>query len=207
MKRLLIFAWGLASANAPALAEAPTQKLSKPEREAMALTDEQASFRTSVKGTDALDPTLWVTTEPFLTGRAADKFFRALINKETGETTYQLYFRSASGRGALRLSKMTYLIDGTLRSVPIERINVDVSCRQRSCTYFEDAIAELPRADIEALANPAADEFWRMRLFGDTTTGEDTTFLRNETAGFLIAVDRERKRLGFAMQHDRPDPR
>lgn len=197
MKKLLITAALLASVTAPAFAEPPLPKLSKLERDAMALTDEQASFRTSVKGTDALDPALWVTTEPFLTGRATDKFLRALIDKETGETTYQLYLRSASGQGALRLSKMTYLIDGALRSAPIERIDVDVSCRQRSCTYFEDAIAELPRADLEALANPAGGVFWRMRLFGDTTAGEDATLLRNETAGFLIAVDRERKRLGF----------
>lgn len=195
VRKALIIASFLA--GAPVLAQVPAQKLSKPEREAMALTAEQASFRTSVSGADALGPGVWVSTEPFLSGRADDKFLRALIDKETGDTTYQLYLRSSSGRGAFRPSKLTYLINGAPRSAPVERIDVDVSCRHRNCTYFEDAIADLPRADLEALANNGANDFWQMRLFGETVTGVDTAMLRNETAGLLIAVDRERKRLGF----------
>ncbi|PAL20184.1 hypothetical protein [Sphingopyxis sp. GW247-27LB] len=199
MRRSLISITLAAALAMPTMAQDAPAKLSKPEREAMALTAEEASLRTLVRGTDALDPGVWVSTEPFLKGNADDKFFRALIDKETGKTTYQLYLRSTSSRGPLRLSRMTYLIDGKLKTVPIERLDTDVSCRGYGCTYFEDAIAELPREDLEALSASSGDSdySWRMRLFGEAVTGIDTASLHNETAGFLIAVDRERKRLGF----------
>jgi hypothetical protein len=197
MKRSLILPALLIASTMPALAQ--EAKLSKQERTAMAMTAEEASLRTSIRGTDALDPGVWVSTEPFLKAGADDKFFRALIDKETGKTVYQLYLKSTSSRGPLRLSKMTYLIDGKLKSATIDRIGTDVSCRERGCIYFEDAIAELPRDDLEALAKSGgqADYFWPMRLFGEAVAGIDTALLRNETAGFLIAVDRERQRLGF----------
>lgn len=183
----------------PAIAKEPTNKLSKLEREAMALSPADASFRISITGTDELDPAVWVSTKPFLTGTAYDRYFRARIDKITGDTFYQLYFRSASPRNPIRLTKMTYLVNGQLKSANIDRIGVDVSCRSHQCTYFEDHVADLPREDLNVLAtgSEANDLFWRMRLFGEATTGEDATLLRNETAGFLIAVDRERARLGF----------
>lgn len=196
---LKLFILAVALASLPAAAQDQPRKLTKQEREAMALTPADASLRTTVRGTDELDPSVWVSTEPFLKGGAYDKFFRARIDKETGETFYQLYLRSASGRGAVRLSRMTYLVDGKLKIAPIDRIDTDVSCQRYGCTYYEDAVADLPREDLEALASGEGDEdtFWRMRLFGDAVSGVDATLLRNETAGFLIAVDRERERLGF----------
>lgn len=196
MLRLFILAVALVSL--PAAAKDQPRKLTKQEREAMALTPADASLATTVRGMDELDPSVWVSTEPFLKGGAFDRFFRAIIDKETGSTIYQLYFRSASSRGPIRLSKMTYLVHGRLKSASIERIDVDVSCRN-GCMYFEDAVASLPRDDLEALALDRGDgnPFWRMRLFNDAVDGADAQLLRNETAGFLIAVDRERERLGF----------
>lgn len=196
MKRL-IFAASMLLAS-PALAQELPKGMSKQEREAMALTSEQASGKTMVRGGDDLDPSLWITTEPFLSGGADDKFLRAMVDKATGRTIYQLYLKSTSRRGALRLSRMTYLVDGALRTATVERIGTDVSCRN-GCAYFEDFIVELTRADIEALAksNGTGDFYWRMRFFGDAVSGLDSMMMKNETAGFLIAVDRERSRLGF----------
>ncbi|MGR4892239.1 hypothetical protein ACIPPQ_14520 [Sphingopyxis sp. LARHCG72] len=184
---------------APASAAEPVMKLSKAEQAALAMPAADAALRVKVTGLDELDPNVWVSTEPFLKGSVDDKFFRAMIDKSTGEVVYQIYLRSTSSRGPLRLSKMTYLVDGTLRSASIERIGTDVSCQRHGCTHFEDAIASVPREDLEALAKGSdeADTFWKMRLFGDAVSGIDSASLRNETAGFLIAVDRERKRLGF----------
>lgn len=186
---------------APVGAAEPAMKLSKAEQVALAMPAAEAALRVKVTGLDELDPNVWVSTEPFLKGPVDDKFFRAMINKSTGEVVYQIYLRSTSSRGPLRLSKMTYLVDGALKSASIEHASTDVSCGQAryGCTHFEDSIADIPREDLEFLmkSNAATDNFWRMRLFGPAVTGVDTLFLRNETAGFLIAVDRERKRLGF----------
>ena len=196
---LKLFTLAVALVSLPVAAQEQPRKPTKQEREAMALTPADASLRTTVRGTDELDPSVWVSTEPFLKGGAYDKFFRARIDKENGETFYQLYLRSASNRDALRLSRMTYLIGGKLKTAAIDRIDTDVSCQRYGCTYYEDAVANLPREDLEALASGEGDEqpFWRMRLFGDTVSGTDAVILRNETAGFLMAVDRERERLGF----------
>lgn len=180
-------------------AESP-RKPTKAELVAMSVPAEDAASRVKITGLDELDPSVWVSTEPFLKGPVDDKFFRAMIDKATGEVTYQIYFRSTSSRGPLRLQKGTYLVDGQLKAVSIERIGGDVSCRQGGCTHFEDFVADIPRADLEALTAEAAasSPSWRMRLFADAIGGSDTEFLRNETRGFLIAVDRQRATLGFS---------
>lgn len=178
-------------------ADAGDRKLSKEERRAMALTPEQAATKIEITGTGDLDPLAWVSTKPFLESED-DKFLRAVIDKESGQVVYQLYLLSST-RAPLRIRKMTYAIDGELRSVPVERIFFDVSCQRYGCTYYEEAIAVLPRNDLEALAEGlgapgAGGASWRMRLFGDLAEGIDTQLLRNETRGFLIAVDREAQR-------------
>lgn len=170
--------------HGPALAQQPT----KAERDAMALSGEQASHRMSLRGVLDLDPALWVSSEPFLKGNADDKFFRARIDKETGQVTYQVYLRSTSRRPP-RLSKMTYLIDGKLKSADIDIVGSDVSCHRYGCTHFEDGVAEIPRADLDALA-AGEGPTWQTKLFGKSIEGITTQFLRNETAGFLMSVDR-----------------
>lgn len=168
-------------------------KLSKAEAAVAALTPEQVSDRVKVTGTDQLDPTLWVSTKPLLDHPGADKFLRAAIDKTSGKVSYQIYFQSASSRGPLRLSKLTYLIDGQLKASAITVIGTDVSCQRWGCIHYEDAIADLPRQDLEALSRGSTpeDDSWRMRLFGNAVEGGDTQMFRNEIAGFLIAVDRQ----------------
>ncbi|WEK00634.1 MAG: hypothetical protein P0Y59_02770 [Candidatus Sphingomonas phytovorans] len=186
MQKIAIIA--LATIAPAAQAAEPLNKPTRAEERAMALTPEEASLRMMVRGTDELDPTIWVSSEPFLKGSGDDKFFRAAIDKQSRAVVYQIYLRSTSSRGPLRLSKMTYMVAGRLKSVQVERVDLDVSCRSL-CLHFEDAIAEIPREDLELLAKDTGPA-WRARLFGDTVQGIDAGFLRNETAGFLIAVDR-----------------
>lgn len=165
--------------------------LSKQEQKAMQFTPEQVSQMVEVRGDrDQLEPTIWVSTQPFLKRNVGDdKFLRANIDKTTGQVFYQLYL-SGSAPQSLRLNRMTYLVDGKLQSAKVDRIYFDVSCQRYGCTYFEDHVVTIPRDHLEALAKADGDLFWRARLFGQTVQGIDIMFLRNETAGLLLAVDR-----------------
>lgn len=180
----------LALHAAPSLAQ---EKVSKQELVAMRSTPEQVAQMVEVRGDrDQLEPTVWVSTQPFLKRKIGDdKFLRANIDKLTGDVFYQLYL-SGSAPQSLRLDRMTYLVDGELQSAKVDRIYFDVSCQRYGCTHFEDYVVTIPRDHMEALSKGEGDLSWRARLFGQTTEGIDIMFLRNETAGLLLAVDRLR---------------
>jgi hypothetical protein len=169
---------------------AAQDKPNKEEREAMAMTPSEVVTRVEVKGqTDPLEPSIWVSTQPFLKARAGnDRFLRANISKATGQVFYQLYVSAAFSQ-SMRFNRMTYLVGGELRSADVERVFFDVSCQRYGCTHFEDYVIELPRADLDALAADPSDVAWRARFFGQSVDGTDLMVLRNETAGFLTVVD------------------
>ncbi|HMO74049.1 MAG TPA: hypothetical protein PKD48_01765 [Sphingopyxis sp.] len=167
------------------------EKLSKAERAAALLTSQQVAARVKITGTSELDPVMWISTEPFLEHRyATDKFWRAMINKETGAVTYQVYFKLQTPRSQ-RLSKLTYAIGGRLQSIPLTRIHFDVSCHRYGCTHYEDFIGEFPKEHVEEMANAAnsTDTSVTVKVFGDLVTGEETAFFRTELAGLLIATE------------------
>ena len=182
-------------AAAPAAADQPTGKMTKEEWAASTMTAEQAAARVKFNGFGDLDPVLWISTEPFLEYRnQGDKFWRAMVDKETGKVTYQVYLKSRS-TNPLRLSKLTYAINGKLRSVPLERISFDVNCHRYGCTHYEDFIGEFPKEDLESLSVGADsnDIAVKMKVFGDTVSGIDTEFFRNEIAGLLIVAAQRRR--------------
>jgi len=166
-------------------------KPDKEEREAMAMSAEDVALRVEVKGqSDALEPVVWISTRPFLEGRSgSDKFLRASLDKITGKVFYQLYLSGVFPQ-SMRFSRITYLIAGNLQSGDVQRIYTDVSCQRYGCSYYEDYVVEFSRAALEALAAGDDGVYWQARLFGETVEGADVDVLRNETAGFLIAVDR-----------------
>lgn len=165
-------------------------KPNKEERAAMAMTPSEVVTRIDVKGqSDPLEPSIWVSTQPFLKARAgSDRFLRANIDKATGKVFYQLYVSSAFSQ-SMRFNRMTYLVGDALRSADVQRVFFDVSCMRYGCTHFEDYVINLPRADLDALASDTSDVAWRARFFGQSVEGTDMMVLRNETAGLLRVVD------------------
>ena len=173
-------------------------RLTKEERRAMELSSAQVASLVEVKGlSDPLEPGVWVSSQPVLSRkRGGDKFFRAYFDKTDGTGFYQVYMQSVSSE-SLGLKRMTYLVDGKLQSASIDRVNFDVDCSRYGCSYYEDYVAEIPQEHLKVLAQASATS-WTARLFGTSTTGSDTQFLTNETAGFLLAVDRARETLAAA---------
>lgn len=176
------------------------RKPNKEERAAMAMTPEQVSRSVEKKGAvDPLEPAIWISTRPFLPGNSGgDRFLRANIDKATGEVFYQLYLSGAFPQ-AMRFDRMTFLVSGQLKRAKVDRISYDVSCQRYGCSHYEDYVVQLERADLEALSISAdGTPFWTARLFGQTVEGTDVNVLCNETAGFLIAVDRALTKLKAA---------
>lgn len=161
----------------------------------MELSSAQVAGLVEVKGlADPLDPGVWVSSEPILKQKSGgDKFFRAYFDKVDGSEFYQIYLRSVA-QDSLGLQRMTYIVDGKLQSASISRLDIDVDCSRYGCSYYEDYVVEVPREHLDALAK-GSDIAWDARLFGTSTTGIDTQFLTNETAGFLLAVDRAKDSL------------
>lgn len=178
------------AASSPVVAQG---KMSKQERDALLLTAEQVSQVVEVKGSaDELEPSVWVSTEPFLKRKFGDdKFLRANIDKSTGEVFYQLYLKGSFTQSP-RLDRMTYMVGGKLQTAKVERIYFDVSCHRYGCTHFEDYVVLLPREHLDVLATMEGEPFWRARLFGQTVQGIDIMLFRNETGALLLAVDRLR---------------
>lgn len=177
--------------------QAAAQRVSKAEATAMAMSPAQAALSMKVDGGDQLDPVVWVSSELFLPKKyESDKFFRAMIDKATGAVTYQIYLVSVD-RVAKRYSRITYMADGALKSASVSRIGFDVDCGRYGCSYYEDFVAQVPREHLDELACSQPGGIWTARVFGDTVAGTDINFLCNETAGFLLTVDREVAFLGL----------
>jgi|JI8StandDraft_2_1071088.scaffolds.fasta_scaffold31306_5 hypothetical protein len=167
-------------------------KPDKEERAAMTMTPEQVSRSVEKKGAvDPLEPSIWISTRPFLLGNSgSDKFLRANIDKATGEVVYQLYL-SGVFPYSMRFDRMTYLVSGKLRQAKVDRVYFDVSCQRYGCSHYEDYVVQLERNDLDALSTcVTGSPYWKARLFGQSVEGTDVDVLCNETAGFLVAVDR-----------------
>lgn len=194
--RYVLLAAALAMLSAtPALAQDSGRKLSKNEQELAHMGAEEASIHMHYDGLGDLDPTIWVSSEPFNRTTHGDKFLRAGIRKTDGNVFYQLYMKTSSSRGPARLNRLTYIVNDKLKVATIDRLNTDPDCGRYGCVYLEDAVADIPRADLEELAKPdPSDLEWRMKVFADGGD-EETTILRSEIAGFLYAVDRQIARM------------
>lgn len=165
-------------------------QVSKQEKQAIAMSPSQVAAVAEVKGLkDDLDPSVWISTEPFLKRKGnADKFLRANIDKITGEVFYQLYLR---GSWSTRLSfdRATLMIDDRLQSAPVRQVWADVSCSRYGCTYYQDFAVDFSREQLETLCKESDDIDLRVRLFGQSVDGVNIVFLRNEAEGLLLAVD------------------
>lgn len=174
------------------------QGLSKQDRAAIMQTPQQIAATASVTGQAALDPYIWVDTRNFLRKAGNDRWFRARIDKATGEVQYQFYVVLEQRRQDFGLSALTYANAGGLAKQEFTRVDMDVQCQRYGCGFTEDAVAVLPRADLEYAAQGAVagqDITWAAKLFGDSQEGVQIDTLKTEIAGFLLAVDSQIERL------------
>lgn len=171
---------------------------SKAEKKALASTIDQISYSLEVTGTDTLDPDLWISTRPFLKTGWEDLFARAKVDKASGAVTYQLYFMFSTYGEALRPARLTFEMPEGLGETTLNRVHFEPNCSRHGCRIYEEAIATFTRAQFDAVAAAAVDgdpKVWKMKVFGDSMTGQETNLLASEIAGLLVAVERELARL------------
>lgn len=191
----------VAIAQIPGVATAQ-ERLTKAQRELIALSPEQIAAKIEVKD-DPLDTVIRISSAPVYTHRQGllkltngDKFFRAFIDKKTGEVTYQLYVWVTYGGGEWQnINRVNYETPNGPASVEAHRIDSDVSCGRYGCSYTEHFAFDLPEDVVREIAKGAeagVDGQWRFRYYGRTSDAATTSMLKTEAAGFLSVVDRVR---------------
>lgn len=164
----------------------------------MMLTPAEIASATEVTGNGQLDPDLWVSTQSFLPKPQNDRWFRARIDKVTGNVSYQIYFVLTSRGEGFRPKTLTFEGANGLSKAEVERIDFDANCMRYGCYITEQAVATLTRADLDHAAqgaSPGQDVSWPAKLFGQYEAGIEFGTFKTEIAGFLLAVDREILRL------------
>ena len=165
------------------------QDLPRSERRSAELPVEDIAAQVAASGADELDPVLWLSTQKVNERRLqTDHFFRARIDKASGQVEYQLY-AVIEGRQSMRPDRVTYAVDGELRKAKASRVNFDVSCYRSSCTHIEDAVAVIPAEDFAKLGDCSLDRVTRFKVFGDYVEGVALASPCNEIAGLILAVE------------------
>jgi len=130
----------------------------------------------------------------------ADNFLRALIDKKSGRTIFQLYAQLLYTGEPRRFNGANFQLAGTIASRPLTISHGTVDCPYGVCMHEDQIAFEIPEALLRELA-ARADERpvrpWRFRL--KAQSGEDWTddMAPAEAAGLLIAVDRYRREHGL----------
>lgn len=180
------------------------EKIGKDEKAAIAASPQQISEIVAVRS-DPLDTVISLSTEPFYKQKgifrtvSGDKFLRAMIDKKTGETIFQIYlWFNYSGEWIL-FDRMNYIGPNGLVSIEGRKIDSDIGrCSAYSCSKIEHVVFIVPREHLEFISKGAQggdDGRWQFKLFGRYENGQTITMLKTEIAGMLIAVDRERDKL------------
>lgn len=130
----------------------------------------------------------------------ADNFLRALIDKKSGRTIFQLYAQLLYTGEPRRFNGANFQLDGSIANRPLTISNVTVDCPYGVCMHEEHIAFEIPEALLRELATRADERPvrpWRFRL--KAQSGEDWTddMAPAEAAGLLIAVDRYRREHGL----------
>lgn len=173
-------------------------KLTKAERAAIDMAPEQIAAIAEVKN-DSLDRLIRISTRPFFeeAKKGGDKFFRAYIDKKTGDARFQVYAWIRYDGETRDFDRVNYETPAGLVSEEVHQIDIDVlGCSARYCTYTEDIAFDVPEATLRQIAAGAkAGETWRFKIFGRFADGIETEMLKTEAAAILIAADRERAQL------------
>jgi len=130
----------------------------------------------------------------------ADNFLRALIDKKSGRTIFQLYAQLLYTGEPRRFNGANFQLADSITSSPLTISNETVDCPYGVCMHEEHIAFEVPEAllrDLAARGEERPVRPWRFRL--KAQNGEDWTddMAPAEAAGLLIAVDRYRREHGL----------
>jgi hypothetical protein len=183
-------------------------KMGKDEERATMASPEYVADLAEIRN-DPLDTFIRINTSPFYIQRQGllkvannDKYMRAIIDKETGRTVYQLYmWVSYTGDWAF-FNRLNYESSSGPKSAIFHEIDRKVGyCgRYLGCTLTEHFAADIPEEVLRQIADGAQagdGRTWRFRVYGKGVDGVNSELLRTEVAGILIAVERQRLKLGF----------
>ncbi len=204
MKRIVFFAT-ITACLVPALPAQAEQSLTLPSSLARAMPDEIAA-RTRIVD-DPLEETVVFSTQraglregPARGAQVDDGHLRAIIARETGQGSWQVWHDIAYARARKDVSHVHYLVDGAIRKVqPVVVEHWLDQCpatdQTGQCTQLTRIVFEIPEADIRKIAEgheQGSREPWLMRL--KDRNGESVTigFAPGEVAGLLLAYDRWR---------------
>lgn len=186
-------------------------------KEYMALTPDHFQKTASIKDDD-LEVTATITTEPGYQIKNGllhlvndDYFFRAFVDKKTGEAKYQLYeYMTYVGEWA-NFETVNYEAFGGLTSAPLDVLSREVgSCNQFVGCFKREVVAftvdeQLLRA-LAAMYDPTGKGTagWRFRLKAKSGAQRDEGMAPAEAAGILNAVAAYRKTHGLPLGEAHP---
>lgn len=194
-----IFAASLMLAVVAPPAQAANEKIDKQLEKVLAMTP--ADFqRTATLMDDSLETVAVITTQPGFQNKKGlmkivweDNFLRALIDKKTGQTTYQVYqIIPYSGRWRLYHTANYETSDGP-KSVELIVIDRSVgSCSRYGCSFTEHIafpVDEPLLRQIAALYAPSKPVAWKFKFKAKAADDWNDGITASEVAGFLSAVD------------------
>ena len=208
MIRHLVSLLAIAFISCPTLAAGKKTKIPKQIQQLLAMTPDDFARKITIKD-DALEVSAeistingWQQKDGLLKIVNSDQFFRAFINKKTGEVSYQVYqFVYYYGDWAF-FNRVNYeTADGpvqkdlTVISRDVLECTTYLGCRHSEHIGFE-VDEKLLRA---AAANykPNAVEAWRFRLKAQSGVQRDEGFVAAEIVALLQTVDTYKKDNGL----------
>lgn len=193
--------------------QASAASLEKQFKQYMALTPEHFEKGATIKD-DSMEVVAVITTEPsFKIKRGLlgmvndDNFFRAFINKKTGETSYQLYqYITYVGDWAF-FETANYEGRTEVETTPLDVIGREVgTCSQMLGCFKREVVAfdvdELVLRRVAAGYDPSGKGTtgWKFRLKAKTGIQRDEGMSPAEAAGILNAVEAYKRARGLPLQ-------
>lgn len=122
-----------------------------------------------------------------------DEFLRAVMDKKTGQKSFQVY-ASIIYEGQLRsFATATYQTTGAAQSVPVTALSREVTnCAVGDCTYTEHIAFPVDEEYLRQLAAgyvPGRPALWRFKIIGNSGPAYAAVISNAEIAGFLAKVD------------------
>lgn len=164
--------------------------------------------RTSVVQDDDLEVSASIDTEAgfkfkggFTDVIRSNTFLRALINKRTGETVYQVYARLNYSLEQRVFERVNFETPDGPMTVSLTVIARDAECQHAptlkyGCLHTEDVAFALPESFIRQLAARSAErpvKPWRFRFKSQKGIDWTDDMPPSEAAGLLLAVERYRQ--------------
>lgn len=131
---------------------------------------------------------LWAAPE-------AQGFLRASLNKQTGETIFQVYSVVSYGREWRFYDRANFDVGSGAEQVDLVKIARDVGSCRYGCTYSEHVAFTIPEEQFRKIASMPADQKFRYRLKSKASIDSDVELDPGEFGGLLASVDEYRAKM------------